>query len=293
MAISDADWELMKQVAAYFESTRKAVDPNAKYRLKREDSRSVNDTAVHFNITRSKATKMLITTGALSTSISSDAKALRRQGMSLKEIAEELGVSVATVSSNLPYEDEIHGGDSASEHALAMREYRAYERMRKEKQVQKNKDDHERELQTMSEHMTNTRDEREDWKKDLDSKLSFTETDSRRARITYEMIQASGLRESAQAFLEENGIELPEFDLEASQKALREKLEKNGSLTPEETLLLGEFPGALYDRNRKDLEELYGERLPYEPGEMIRLHLELVADFSDTEKENMHQYGAM
>ena len=57
MAISKADWELMEKVAAYFESTRKVVDPKAKYRPKREDSRSVNDTAAHFSMTRSKALK--------------------------------------------------------------------------------------------------------------------------------------------------------------------------------------------------------------------------------------------
>ncbi len=50
MPISEKDRELMKQVADYFESTRKA--PNAKYKAKREDSRSINDTAAHFNITR-------------------------------------------------------------------------------------------------------------------------------------------------------------------------------------------------------------------------------------------------
>ena len=55
MAISDKDREMMKQVADYFESTRKADDPKAKYKPKREDSRSVNDTAAHFRITRAKA----------------------------------------------------------------------------------------------------------------------------------------------------------------------------------------------------------------------------------------------
>ena len=70
MAISDIDRDQMKRVAAYFESTRKEVNPRAKYRPKREDSRSINDTAAHFGITRSKVTKMLITLGVLDTPVS-------------------------------------------------------------------------------------------------------------------------------------------------------------------------------------------------------------------------------
>ena len=132
MPISEKDRELMKQVADYFESTRKA--PNAKYKAKREDSRSINDTAAHFNITRTKVTKMLITMGVIETPLSQQAQELRKSGMTVTEIAEALGVSVGTVSSNLPYEDEIHGSDEVSDHAAAMREYRAYERAKAERQ---------------------------------------------------------------------------------------------------------------------------------------------------------------
>ena len=273
MAISEKDRELMAQVAKYFEGTKKEVDPKAKYKPKREDSRSVNDTAAHFNITRGKVTKMLITMGVLSTPLSKEAQKLRGQGMSVKEIAKELGVSVGAVSSNLPYENEIHGGTEVSDHAREMREYRAYERMQRERQEQKKQ---ERKGQNM-----------DDWKKDLDSKLSFTVTDSRRPRITYEMIEESGEFLRAKTALEASGIELPnEYDK-------REELRAKENLTPVEVLDLGEFPGALYDRNTLDLQELYGENLPYEPREMIRLHLELEADFTNHEKEIMRQYGGM
>lgn len=278
MPISEKDRELMREVADYFESTRKPDDPNAKYKPKREDSRSINDTAAHFNLTRTKVTKILITTGALSTPISKAAQRLRAQGKSVKEIAAELGVSVGTVSSNLPYEDEIHRGAEVSDHAAAMREYRAYERAQRERQVQ------ERKGQDMA---TENRDNRDDWKKDLDSKLSFTETDSRRQRVTYEMMQESGVYERAKAALEAGGIELP------VSGDNREELRAKEDLTPDEVLDLGEFPGALYDRNVLDLEEIYGEELPYEPREMIRLHLELMADFDDDETKTMHQHGAM
>lgn len=276
VAISDRDRALMKRVADYFESTRKEEDPKAKYKPKREDSRSVNDTAAHFHITRSKVTKMLITMGVLSTPISRVAKRLREQGLSIKEIAEELDVSVGTVSSNLPYEDEIHGSDTPSEHAAAMREYRAYERMQKERQKQKKEGKRGQGM-----------DSTNDWKKELDSKLSFTATESRRPRLTYEMMRE--VVESMRSNLEAGGIKLPSDDREEERKRLRAK----ENLTPDEALDLGEFPGALYDRNTLDLEEMYGERLPFEPREVIRLHMELDAKFSDAEKEIMHRYGAM
>ncbi len=279
MSISKADRELMEKVAKYFESTKKEADPKAKYKRKREDSRSVNDTAAHFNITRAKATKMLITMGVFSTQISKQARELRMRGMSVKGIAETLGVSAATVSSNLPYEDEIHGSDDASEHARAMREYRSYERMQKERQVRA-KGNNDRKGENM---------EGRDWKKDLDSRLSFTETDSRRPRLTYEMVGRREMMKGARAALEAGGIGPAGYDPGRE----REKLRAKENLSPEELLEAGEFPGALYDRNTLDLEEMYGEKLPYEPREMIRLHLELVADFTDEEKEIMHKYGGM
>ncbi len=277
MPISDHDRDLMKQVAAYFEGTRKAEDPDAKYRPKREDSRSVNDTASHFGITRSKVTKMLITQGVYDTPISRQARVLREQGMSIKDIADKLGVSVGTVSSNLPYEDEIHGSETPSEHAKAMRGYRAYERMQKERQEQKKTN--ERMEHNMS----------EDWRKDLDSKMSFTETDTRRARMTFEMFEDFVSRNQDEALPDAGEMDMSEFDPEK----IREKLRAKKNLTPEEILDLGEFPGAMYDRNRLDLQELYGEKLPFEPTEIIRLHLELDADFSEEEKEIMHMYGGM
>ena len=182
MAISDKDREMMKQVADYFESTRKADDPKAKYKPKREDSRSVNDTAAHFGITRAKAIKMLITMGVYDTPMSQDVQRLRKTGLSIKKIAEELGVSVGTVSSNLPYEDEIHGSNYASDHAIAMREYRAYERKQKERQVQAKQQDenNERKNKDMKQDEADkVADHTDEWKKDLDSRLSFTATDSR------------------------------------------------------------------------------------------------------------------
>ena len=277
MSISDKDREFMKQVADYFESTKKKDDPNAKYKPKRENSRSINDTAAHFGLTRTKVIKMLVTLGVYDSPIASDVRRLREQGLSVKEVAGELGVSIGTVSSYIPYENEIHRGAEVSDHAKSMREYRAYERMQRERQVQR-----DRQVQEGQDV-----ESRDDWKKDLDSKLSFTETDSRRQRITYEMVRGTGSR--ARAVLEASGINLSGDDREEERNALRAR----ENLTPDEVLELGEFPGALYFRNTLDLEEMYGEELPFEPREMIRLHLELIADFNEDEKEIMRRYGAM
>ncbi len=302
MPISEKDREMMRQVAAHFEGTRKAENPGAKYRLKREDTRSINDTAIHFGITRSKVQKMLITLGVLSTPMSTAVRELRDRGMSIREMAETLGVSVGTVSSNLPYEDEIHGSETPSEHARAMREYRAYERMQKERQEQKKQDARsstgtglaifgpEQSDSGIGSTLKPIEEERkmsDDWKEDLDSRLSFTETDSRRQRVTHEMMEGQFARYGAT--MEEHGIDLQKDDRDEKRKMLRAK----ENLTPDEILELGEFPGALMDRNTLDLEELYGERLPYEPQELLRLHVELIADFSEEEKEIMHKYGEM
>lgn len=288
MPISEKDRELMKQVADYFESTRKA--PNAKYKAKREDSRSINDTAAHFNITRTKATKMLITMGVIETPLSQQAQELRKSGMTVTEIAETLGVSVGTVSSNLPYEDEIHGSDEVSDHAAAMREYRAYERAKAERQVQRriNADKGEKDMDTSW---------KDEWKKDV--KMSYTATDTRPPRMTWE--EADAHRMMLQSIHPEFPGIVAEFDkkYEEEQEEYHALLEKQ-QLEPAEQERLAElereygfFAGALADRNMKALEEISGERLPFQPREVLHLHLELQDWWNDEEREKARKNGKM
>lgn len=306
MAVAKADWDQMKQVADFFEKTRLTEEELAQqrqrqkkrgYRARTGNNGSISETAAHFHLTRTKVTKMLVTMGLYTSPLARRVQALRDEGMSIQAIAERLEISTGTVSSYIPYTDEFHASAEPSEHARAVREYRAYEKARAERQIQ-NQDGEtkreERKGQEMSgegrngEKRTNEISG-DDWKKELDSRLSFTETESRRQRLTYELIRQSGLPEQSRSMLEAAGIPLPVFDREKERRELRAK----ASLTPEEVLDLGEFPGALNDRNTLDLEEIYGERLPYEPREMIRLHLELVAGFSEEDREIMHQYGGM
>ena len=260
MSISEKDRTFMEEVAAFFRSTKKTTPEG-----------SIRETAIHFNITRTKVQKILVTTGDHTSPQVEEIKGLRSKGMSVKDIAEKMNISLGTVSSSLPYTVSFYGTADPTDHAAAVRGYRAYEKVQAERMKRERKE----------KNMT------DEWKKDLDSKLSFTENDSRRTRVTYEMIEESGMLERAKVALEAGGIELQDnYDR-------REELRKKESLTPDEMLDLGEFPGALYDRNPFDLTEIYGEDLPYEPSEMIRLHVELMADFSDSEKETMRCYGEM
>ena len=127
----------------------------------------------------------------------------------------------------------------------------------------------------------------EDWRKSLDSRLSLTQTDSRRRRMTRELIRKSFM----------DGNELLAQEADGKEEAIREERRKalraKGSLTMEEVLELGEFPGALYDRNTDALSKVYGELLPIEPTEMIRLHVELVMELSESEKEELRRHGAL
>ena len=125
MAISSKDKEFMMRVTAYFRSTKSSLDPNG----------SIRDTAVKFNINRNKVRKILVTMGEIESPISESVLLMRQQGMSIKDIAKDLGVSVATVSTALPYEDKIDNTLDPTEHTSAVREYRAYEKEQLKRQA--------------------------------------------------------------------------------------------------------------------------------------------------------------
>ena len=290
MSISDKDREFMEQVAAYFRSTAGGPDRSG----------SIRDTAIKFGINRNKVRKILITTGDITSPITEDALALKAQGMSVQTIAERLGVSTATVSTYLPYEDTIKGGLEPTPHAKAVRGYRAYEKEQAVRQVQR-KMDGDREKREAQQADTSWKDE---WKKDI--KLSYTETDTRPQRMTWDDAAAvrddfcfDGVREM---LAEAEKIMAKKTE---SEKAELNALEKTKALNKKQAARMeelrtsyGTFPGALVSRRIEDLEAVSGDRIPFAPREVRRLHLELVSQtgakrIDDETAEILKKYGGV
>ena len=111
------DIEKIKQVAEYYNSP--------------ECSRRLQAAAEKFGYTRSKIRKILVTTGDYETEQTKLIQEMEEQGRTVKEISEQLGISPATVSSSLPYRTLFYGSEEPSEHAAAVRQYRAYEKRQK------------------------------------------------------------------------------------------------------------------------------------------------------------------
>ena len=128
MPLKEKDREFMEQVVAYYESTKSGTEPDG----------SIQETAQHFKVNRSKVRKILISAGLINSPITEAALALRRQGLTVQETAAELGISASTVSMYLPYTDKVDNSLSPSPHAARVREYRAYEKQQAARQVKRN-----------------------------------------------------------------------------------------------------------------------------------------------------------
>ncbi len=297
MPISEKDREFMEQVAAYFRSTRSPLEPNGSIRM----------TAVKFGLNRNKIRKILITMGEWESPITKDAIALREQGLSIKEIAETLGVSTATVSTALPYADKIDNSLDPSAHASDVRDYRAYEREQVKKQAARNAKKKKKTANAWDEEKTSQPTQTgKEWQKDI--KMSYTETYHRPHRYTWadmdeirktleEEITEDSPEEVKMLLAVLDSMEKRNEDEEHELEELWAKKKLSKKEKDRQILLrfkTGRFPGALNDRNRTILESIAGDRLPPEPRDVIRLHMELYAAYPDEETvEVLRKYGKL
>ena len=194
MPISAKDKKYMEQVAAYFRSTKSHQEPGG----------SIRNTAISFGINRNKVRKILITMGEIESPITETVLLLRQQGMSIKEIAKTLGMSVATVSTALPYENKIDNTLDPTEHTADVREYRAYERKQLKRQAGHTAKKQEvlpgwKGDNIMAEQIINGKE----WQKDI--KMSYTEAYHRPYRYTWQDIEE--MREALCAELTEDAPE--------------------------------------------------------------------------------------
>lgn len=93
-------------------------------KLKEKGENSIRSVAVKLGLSRTKVRKILVTLGVIKSEITETAKKLKAQGLSLNEIADEMGVSIATVSTYLPYDTVIYNGEVKSANALRIDKYR-------------------------------------------------------------------------------------------------------------------------------------------------------------------------
>ena len=94
MALSRNDWEFMSEVSEYFRRTKTDDYPEG----------SLRDTANYFGLARTKIRKILVTTGDFVSDVTAQALQLKDQGLSNKEIAVQMKMSEATISTYLPYD---------------------------------------------------------------------------------------------------------------------------------------------------------------------------------------------
>ena len=294
MPISQIDIDYMHEVAKYFRSTKTAEEPDG----------SIRDTAIHFGINRNKVRKILVTMEELKMPITEEAIKLRKQGNSIKEIAEYFGVNVSTVSIALPYGDKFDNTADPSKHASEVRDYRAYEKKQMKRQADL------KSFQKVTEDSVDNNvipiSEQKEWQKDI--KMSYTEAYHRPHRITWKELD----EQSEKSIKELSGNELDRFhafeeeynrikkQVEQEEKEL-ELLKNKKSLTDKEKKRIkklcdsfGLYDGALNRRNYRVLEEIAGDKLPPDPRGVLRLHLELYRDYPNEDiTETLKKYGAV
>lgn len=119
------DYDFINEVTEYYDSTIDQDNPKG----------NISKVMEKFSISRTKALKILITSGAVDTSLHHEIMKLKEEGYDVDEIAEALNISVTTVKTNMPYEKVIYGGKMKSAGALYTEKYRTREKIFMDKVV--------------------------------------------------------------------------------------------------------------------------------------------------------------
>ena len=265
MALSRSDWEFMSKVSEYFRGTKTDDLPEG----------SLRDTANYFGLARTKIRKILVTTGDFVSDVTAQALQLKDQGLSNKEIAVQMKMSEATISTYLPYDGLFYRSPDVSDHAKDVRRYRAYERdqQKRQKKLQEQLGGERKMKKEEYKDMSPNYDNKS-WKDDYakEIRLSYQETLYRSKRVNWDEAEANrdALLQTHPAYknLEDEffGYDKPETE---------------------------QYPGAMRSRNVRELEEVSGEKLPYEPRDVLRIHLELVDKWGidETDIEELRRHG--
>ncbi len=272
MAFSQKDEAFFREVVRYYQGTI----------LENQPEGSIRETAQHFLITRTKVKKILITKGVLLTPLAKRVATLRHCGLSIKDIASKVGMSASTVSTYLPYEAKIDHSLDPSPHAKEVREYRAYEKQQAKRKnlltgysVDDTDTDFSGKIENeakMSHCETFHRPYRETWTDAEEMRKQLENSFTDKERKLYDELSA----------LMKNDQEEEKRDLEELEvlKSLSIKTAEDQQRLSELQQKHGLFTGALSSRNTNELTRLYGERLPFTPWGVLRLHIEL-CDSSD------------
>lgn len=112
MEHNEKDYEYMLKVKDEYEASGEGSEG------------SIRSVAVKLNLSRTKVRKILVTLGVIKNEITNQALMLKQRGMSLEEISDELGLSMATVSTYLPYDTILYNGEEKSYNAIVIERYR-------------------------------------------------------------------------------------------------------------------------------------------------------------------------
>lgn len=123
MEHNEKDYEFMLKVKEEYEASGEGSEG------------SIRSVAVKLNLSRTKVRKILVTLGVIKNEITNQALMLKQRGMSLEEISDEMGLSMATVSTYLPYDNILYNGEEKSYNAIVIERYRQRNKNSVEAQV--------------------------------------------------------------------------------------------------------------------------------------------------------------